>query len=282
MMKPRSLLRMLRILAHLAAGGILALYIRTLSRTGRRPPWIAAVVRRWHKQLCDILGIRVRVGGHLNPRCLLIGNHISWLDIPVIGAQGEIVFLSKADVRRWPLIGWLAEVAGTHFIERGANRIRELSEVLRRDIVQGRTLMIFPEGTTSNGTSVLRFHPRLFALAQETGLAIQPVALAYHRSGENRPDVLAPYIGEDKFLAHLLRVVGHPDLVAEVRFLPPMAIEEGTPRDLLARTSRRSIMDALAMDTDAGPSRPTGSGGRADPTIAPSGCLPHEGLPDVA
>jgi 1-acyl-sn-glycerol-3-phosphate acyltransferase len=273
---------MLRLIAHLAAGTTVALWVVVLSRLGRRPSWLPSVVRRWHRNLCDILGVRIRVHGRMDPDCLQIGNHISWLDIPVVGSQGEIGFLSKADVRGWPLIGWLAEVAGTHFIERGANRIPELSEALRRDIAQGQTLMIFPEGTTTDGRSVMRFHPRLFALALETGCKIQPVALGYRRAGDGKSDAIAPFIGDDTLVAHLMRVIHHPDLVADVRFLPPLDITEGTSRRVLAETSRHSIVVALGMDPAADPARRDPSAASASPAAKPPECIPTKGVANVA
>jgi 1-acyl-sn-glycerol-3-phosphate acyltransferase len=265
MMHARSLRRIALILAHLGAGATLALYIGVRSRFGRRPPRVPAMTSRWHRRLCEILGIRICVAGRPEPGCLLVGNHISWLDIPVVGAQGEIGFLSKAEVRDWPLIGWLAETAGTLFIERGAIRIQEISVVLRRGIGPGQTLMLFPEGTTSDGTSVLRFHPRLFALARENGLGIQPVALAYRRDGGATPDTVAPFIGDDTLLAHLLRVIRHPGLVAEIRFLPPVPHTEAAPRRILAERTRGAILDALGMDPDASPHDPTGTNPDSSP-----------------
>jgi 1-acyl-sn-glycerol-3-phosphate acyltransferase len=248
MMHPKTIRRGMLVAVHLGSGAIVAISIALLGRFGRRPTWIAAFTRHWHRRLCAILGIRIHVKGRLDPGCLLIGNHISWLDIPLVGGQGEIAFLSKAEVRRWPLIGWLADTAGTQFIERGAIRVAEISEVLRRRVREGRTLMIFPEGTTSDGASVLRFHARLFALAQETGLRIQPVALAYLRDADRTPDTVAPFVGDDTLVAHLLRVIRHPGLVAEIHFLTPLTCGEGVPRRALAEQARRAILDALEVD----------------------------------
>ncbi|WP_296805715.1 lysophospholipid acyltransferase family protein [Thiocapsa sp.] len=265
MSRVRSNRRLALILAHLSKGATLALYIGLLSRLGRRPARIADMTRRWYRGLCDILGIRIRVFGCAQPGCLLIGNHISWLDIPVVGAQGEIAFLSKAEVRDWPLIGWLAVTAGTLFVERGAIRIDELAGKLRK-IGRDRTLMLFPEGTTSDGSGVLRFHPRLFALAQETGLMIQPVALAYRCDADEMPDPVAPFVGDDTLLAHLLRVIRHPGLTAEIHFLPPMALDQDNiARRLLAERTRGAIVEALGMRPDAVPRPPT----RANPARIP-------------
>ncbi len=281
MAQARSLRTILLIAGHLATGTAIAGYIALLSRLGRRPDWISAATRRWHRRLCVILGLRVQVDGRPAPGCLLIGNHISWLDIPALGAQGEIGFLSKAEVRDWPLIGWLAETAGTHFIERRANRIHEISAMLHRRIAQGHTLMIFPEGTTSDGAEVLRFHPRLFALAREARLEIQPVAIAYRRAADGQRDTVAPFIGDDTLLAHLLRVIRHPGLTVEIRFLPPLPSVEETSRRALAERTRSAILDALGMDPQARPERPIPSPGPI-PFPAQPESIPQAGVPHVA
>lgn len=252
MTAPRSLWKIPQIIGHLAAGSTIALYIGLRSRLVGRPTWVPAAVRWWHRRLCSILGIRMRVHGRVDEDSLLVGNHISWLDIPVVGAHGEIGFLSKAEVRAWPLIGWLAEIAGTHFIERGAHQAQAISEVLLRRITQGHSLMIFPEGTTSDGTSVLRFHPRLFGLVQETGLRIQPVAIAYHRGEDKAPDPIAAFIGDDTLLESLLRIIRHSDLVVTVHFLPPLPVDQGVQRRVLAERTRLAITQALGMDPAEG------------------------------
>ncbi len=264
-----SVLRVPLILAHLISGAMVALGIIVLSRFGRRPPWIAAVVCWWHRRLCAILGIRIRLAGQLHPDCLLVANHISWLDIPIVGAQGEIGFLAKAQIRGWPLIGWLAEVAGTHFIQRGANRIQDVSAALRKDLALGRTLLIFPEGTTSDGTRVLRFHPRLFALAQEAGQRIQPVALAYREGQGDTPDTVAPFINDDTLVAHLLRIIRHPNLVADIHFLPPIAVTQYEPRHVLAQMSRRAIVASLGMPADIERSHAPATHDNARPDLHP-------------
>jgi 1-acyl-sn-glycerol-3-phosphate acyltransferase len=240
--------RVLSIIGHLGTATTIALYIRVSTRLGARPHWVPVVVRWWHRRLCTILGIRIQVQGRLETGCLLIGNHVSWLDIPVVGALGEVGFLAKSDIRAWHLVGWLAETVETRFIERGAHRTQALCNALIPEIQAGLRLMIFPEGTTSTGVSVLRFHPRLFALAQNAGVRVQPVALGYRSHGDRVPDAIAPFIGDDTFVAHLLRVVRHPGLVAEVRFLPALTTGPTEPRHRLADRTRRAIAEALGMD----------------------------------
>ena len=246
----RTLWRTLRIGELLVVGALICSYIHLAARVGRPPTWVPAVVRWWHGRLCRALGVRVRVCGVVADRCLLVANHISWLDVPVLGAQGQLGFLSKAEVRAWPLVGWMSAVAGTLFIERGANQASSVSAQIAGAIIQGRTLVIFPEGTTSDGRQVRRFHPRLFAAAQQPGLRVQPVAIGYRRGEDPAPDLEVPFVGEDTLVANLWRVVRHPDLVAEVRFLSPIEPQDGEDRKRFAARARLGIVEALGLPVD--------------------------------
>jgi lyso-ornithine lipid O-acyltransferase len=247
----RTLWRSLRVAEHLATGAAIALYVRIRSRDGRCPYWLPNLVSWWHGRLCRALGIRLRIEGQIQPGCLLVGNHVSWLDIPILGAQGELGFLSKAEVRTWPLIGWMAEIAGTLFIERGAHQAEHISSRLVADISRGRALMIFPEGTTTDGTCVQRFHPRLFGAAQGPGLRVQPVAIGYRAGDATTPDAQVPYVGEDTLVANLWRVIRHPELVARVHFLPPLEAVAGERRRELAARARSLIIESLALSPEA-------------------------------
>ncbi len=251
----RPLWKSLRVVEHLGTGALIALYLSLLTSVGHRPTWVPKVVRWWHGRLCRALGIRLSIQGHLEPGCLLVGNHVSWLDIPVLGAQGEIGFLSKSEVRGWPLIGWMAELAGTSFIERGAHQAERISAHLAEEVARGRSLMVFPEGTTTDGKQVRRFHPRLFVIAQAPGLQIQPVAIGYRRGSDPAPDPVVPFVGEDTLIANLWRVVHHPDLVAHIRFLSPIRPAEGQTRRALAEQAHSAILEGLGLNrrTDTGP-----------------------------
>lgn len=244
----RSLWRAARVIEHLTTGALITLYVSLTSRPGRRPAWLPRAVRWWHARLCRALGVRLQVDGRLVPQCLLVGNHISWLDIPILGALGEIHFLSKSDIRGWPLIGWMAGIAGTRFIARGAHQTDAVLAQLREDLADGRSLMLFPEGTTTAGDGVRRFHPRLFSLAQMPGMRVQPIAIRYRRGEDRRPDTEAPYIGDDTLIANLWRLIRHPDLVAHVQFLPPVQTLAGERRRVIAERARAAILDALDLD----------------------------------
>lgn len=238
-----SILRAARVIEHLLTGAAIALYVRAAWSLGTRPSWVPTASRWWHERLCRALGLRLDVSGKLAPGALLVANHVSWLDIPVLGAQDRMLFLSKAEVRRWPLIGWMAATAGTLFIARGANQATEIVTQIGERIRAGTPVVIFPEGTTTDGSRLQRFHPRLFSAAQQPGVRIQPVALRY---GDGQvPDPIAPFVGDDDLLSHLVRVLSHPGLTVSVRFLPPLDAE-GADRRRLAEQCRMAIADSLA------------------------------------
>lgn len=262
-----SLWRSLRVVEHLATGILIAVFISLRTRFDQPPPWVPRAVSWWQRRLCRALGVRLRVEGRIEPGCLLIGNHISWLDIPIVGTQGEIGFLAKSDVRGWPLIGWMTEIAGTRFIARGGHQTGDIAASLVADIAGGRPMMIFPEGTTTDGRTLGHFHSRLFRIAQGSGIRIQPVAIRYRAGEDPTPDHRVPYVGEDTLIANLWRLVRHPDLVACVQFLPPIAATEGDSRRTLAEQARSAIVDALALNPrGAGQSAP---GVSAEPIASP-------------
>ncbi len=240
-----ALWRGLRVLLHILTAFLLvAIPVALPQAVGPRPSWTPTLTCWWYRHLCQILGLRVAVAGGLAPGILLVANHISWLDIPVLGAQGDIAFLSKAEIRAWPLIGWMAKVLGTLFIHRGANQAREIADQIATRARAGQVVVIFPEGTTADGTQLGPFHPRLFAAAQASGVRLQPVALRY---GEpDRLDPIAPFIGDDQPLPHLMRVLRHPGIRVQVQFLPPIA-SAGLDRKGMAEACRRAIGEALGL-----------------------------------
>lgn len=247
--------RLLRTLAHVLTGALITLVVTLARILGRAPAWQPAVVRWWHRRLCRILALDIQVSGRPAERALLVANHVSWLDIPLLGAQGSVAFLSKAEVRRWPVIGWMAAVAGTLFIERGAHRFAQAIAAVRARLLAGQAVVVFAEGTTSDGTGVRRFLPRIFAVVQPPGpdhthqaehIQLQPVALRYGRGP--RPDTIAPFIDDTTLAHHLWQVLKHPGIAVRVSFLPPIDTR-GRDRRRLAESARTAILDALGRDT---------------------------------
>lgn len=135
----------------------------------------------YHRGICKIFGIDVKVHGKLiNQPSLLISNHISWLDIPVLSTLGPMSFVAKKEIGTWPIISQLASLQKTVFVERG-NRAKA-SETVREMMLrleQGNSILLFPEGTTTDGNRVLPFKTTLFSSAKETNAIIQPISLAY-------------------------------------------------------------------------------------------------------
>jgi 1-acyl-sn-glycerol-3-phosphate acyltransferase len=174
----------------------------------------------------------------------VVSNHVSWLDIPVLGATLPVCFLSKAEVRRWPLLGMLATMAHTVYIERGAHGARVVSEKIVAQLRGGRNVVLFPEGTTSDGKSVRRFVPRLFAAAIETESRLQPVAI--HYPPVRGVESVAPFFGGDRMGSHMLKVLAEPSIDVQVTFCPP--IHEMQSRRRLSELSREAIRVVIEQD----------------------------------
>jgi 1-acyl-sn-glycerol-3-phosphate acyltransferase len=258
-----TLWRGLRVLFHLLTAAVLvAIPIALPQALGRRPAWTPALTRWWYRRLCRILGLRLAVKGRMASGVLLVANHVSWLDIPVLGSQGDLCFLSKAEIRAWPLIGWMADVLGTLFIHRGAHQARDLADRIAGRLREGRTVVIFPEATTSDGSYLRPFHPRLFAAAQVSGARLQPLALRYGAPG--RTDPVAPFIDDEQPWPHLLRVLRHPGIRVEVSSLPVIP-SGGLDRKTMARLCRENIGKCLGIETTTDPA----TGPSPGPNLAP-------------
>jgi 1-acyl-sn-glycerol-3-phosphate acyltransferase len=184
-------------------------------------------VQAWAVRMLQILGIELQLRGAppaAGPM-LLVANHISWLDILVLHAARHCRFVSKADVRRWPLIGTLATGAGTLYIERESRRdamrvVHHMAESLRA----GEVLAVFPEGTTSDGRQLLPFHANLIQAAISADAPIQPVALSFIDVATQRQSFSPSYVGEETLVGSISRTLSGPPLAAVLVFgLPQRA-----------------------------------------------------------
>lgn len=207
---------------------------------GREPG--RRIVRWWFG--CAAHCLRLRFTEHGQPigqAALWCANHVSWLDIVVLGATHDLIFVAKSEVRRWPLLGWCAAAAGTLFLRRGADTssVAAMAGLLRR----GRSVAFFPEGTTGIGQRLGRFHSRHFAAAQSSAVPVQPVALRYREAGALSR--VAPFVGSDAFLPHLVRVLAKGGLDAEITYAPPIFPAAGQRRRSLARAAALAIETAL-------------------------------------
>lgn len=261
--------RLLRLSAHLGTGATLGLGVALCKALKLPHPWLPGLVGWWHRGLCRCLSLDVRPVGRTETAGLLVSNHVSWLDIPVLGGLVPARFVSKAEVRTWPLVGWLAGLAGTVFLQRGGHQASAVARSIGTRVHGGELVAIFPEGTTHDGRAPGRFHARLFAAAAQGEARVLPVAIRYGRGAV--PDPVAPYIGDDTLLAHLWRVLKHPGLSVTVTFLEPLASADLNRRQL-AEHCRTAIADAMTGATDrrawhprpSGRAPSPGAGGRAE------------------
>ncbi len=185
---------------------------------------------------------------------LWVANHISWLDIVIIGAQSPVTFIAKSEVAGWPVLGFLARHIGTLFVYRGdAEQNREIAETMSWSLRQGKRLVLFPEGTTTTGDRVLRFHAKLYQPAARVGSPVQAIAIAYDGAARDG----APFIGEDDFLPHLIRLLALERIDVRLTYCPPLAANR-LNRDTLAAQTRRQVEAALGLGPT--PTRRTDSG----------------------
>lgn len=234
--------RLTRGVVHLLHGmAIVAVCFPSMDAAAR-----ARKVQWWSAKVLRLLGITLQVEGKPRPAAaLLVSNHVSWLDIAVIHAAcPHARFVSKADVLRWPLLGWLIKSVGTLFIERERKRdaLRVVHEVAAA-LGRGETVAVFPEGTTGAGDKVLPFHANLLQAAIASHSPVQPVALRYHEPGQ-RFSVCAQYINQMTLVHSMWRVVSARGLGVNLRFL----LSEGSThadRRALAQHLREEIQQVL-------------------------------------
>ena len=216
----RALWRILRGLWHLLAGmWTLQLHFPRLSREQREMQ-----VQAWALELLALWGIHLKVLGQpvtAGP-ALLVSNHISWLDILVIHAARYCRFVSKSDVRGWPLVGALATGAGTLYIERSRRKdalrmVRDMADAMK----DGDVLAVFPEGTTSDGLSLLPFHANLIQSAIEAGAPVQPMSLKFVDARTGQPTLAPCYIGDDTLIGSVWSTLTAPPITAVVCFGEP-------------------------------------------------------------
>jgi 1-acyl-sn-glycerol-3-phosphate acyltransferase len=235
--------RVLRGVLHVLAGAWMCALVFPFLKAPQR----LQRVGRWCARMLELLGVQLRASG--TPRAgatLLVANHVSWLDILAINAVAPARFVSKADVRAWPLLGWLVACGGTLFIERERKRdaLRVVHQVAQA-LEAGDRVAVFPEGTTSDGHGLLPFHANLLQAAIATATPVQPIALRF--SDASQPvSAAAAYVGDTSLLQSLWWVVTARDLQAHVQWLPALGSRH-LDRRALADRLRGDIAQTLAL-----------------------------------
>lgn len=209
----------------------------------RAPDLRQRIRQRWSNRLLAITGVRLEHEGEaVQPGCLLVANHVSWLDIFVVNALAPAAFVSKAEVRHWPVIGTLAARNETVFLMRGSRgHARIINAEVGAILDAGRNVALFPEGTTTDGSHVLHFHAALLQPAVESGHPVQPVAISYLDADGGHS--LAPaYAGDTSLIECLMAIVGSRSLIASVSVGSPLPTCNGLHRKEIARRARDTIV----------------------------------------
>jgi 1-acyl-sn-glycerol-3-phosphate acyltransferase len=238
----RAIWRVVAGVLHVLLGGLICAVVFPFIGPARR----MHIVGRWSRGMLRALGIRVRQAGRVGTGpLLLVANHISWLDILAINAVQPARFVSKSDVRHWPLLGWLVACGGTLFIERERKRdaLRVVHQVAAA-LTAGEVIAVFPEGTTSDGHDVLPFHANLLQAAVATHAPVQALALRY--SCSRQPvSAAAAYVGETSLVASVWATVMAHRLCVQVQIGVPHVSTPGVDRRELAERLRQDILAAL-------------------------------------
>ena len=240
---PISVFRGCRLALHFLHGILLAIFYPHLNQTRQR-----RILKTWSRQLLAILNIGIRTEGPRLVRgetgCMVVANHVSWLDIFVLNAIYPSCFIAKAEVRSWPLIGWLCKRSDAIFIERAVRQNAasvnlRVSELLKQGVCVG----LFPDGTTTDGKQVGHFHSALVQSAIDAGAMLCPIAIRYQN--ENRKQSSAAAFTDELTLPQSIwRILRSPRFDALLVFTPALATT-GKNRRVLARAAQEAISQGL-------------------------------------
>jgi 1-acyl-sn-glycerol-3-phosphate acyltransferase len=274
----RSLLRtVIRVAAFLIhVGALVPLYL-IASPMGK--PWRRAIVDLFFRGCCVLTGVTVHRHGRpaAETPILYVANHVSYLDVPALGTLLDATFVAKSEVAAWPLFGWLARLSRTIFIQRSPRQADAERDLLAARLRAGDNVVLFPEGTTSDGTGLLPFKSSLFSAVGDGGATpwVQPVSIAYTRLADGCPvtPALAPlyaWLGEAEFAPHLWAVFGMKGVHVEIAFLPAVDARVFPSRKALARHCADEIARGLAWSRARAGHAPIGV---TRPDVAPHPAL---------
>ncbi len=198
----------------------------------------------WTATVCRIFGLRVIITGQVQDSAsLVVANHISWLDIPLLYSVAPMGFVAKAEIDGWPLAGFIARFGHSLFHDRGSHdSARGVHAAMIGRLQAGKRVTIFPEGGILPGWGVKSFHARMFAAAADSGAPVQPMMLRYVKNGRHYRDI--GFRPKEHFLANFFRVLTQAPRLAEVAILEPI-IANGRPRKELASTAQAAIAEAF-------------------------------------
>jgi 1-acyl-sn-glycerol-3-phosphate acyltransferase len=221
-----------------------------------RRPWSRTLPRFYHRRCCHILGFRVRpIGAPTSVRpVLFVANHVSYTDIAVLGSLICGSFIAKVEVARWPLFGRLAKLQRSVFVDRRVRSTRVQRDAMTARLAAGDALILFPEGTSGDGSRVLPFKSALLGAAEtrpEAGpIAVQPVSIAYTKlDGIPLGRLYRPFFawyGTMSLAPHLWRMIGLGTVDVAVEFHPPTSYADCGSRKALAQYCHGRIAGGVA------------------------------------
>jgi lyso-ornithine lipid O-acyltransferase len=202
----------------------------------QRAEWLQGVCRRTLRRVA----VEVRYDGEIPSGGLIVANHLSYADILALSSLAPCAFIAKKQVRSWPIFGWIAATAGTLFVDRErkmetAAFNQQLDEALR----SGLRIVLFPEGTSSDGSTVLPFRPPLFEPAIASAVAITPAWIGYEASSGSVANDIC-YWGDMTLVPHLFRMFAIRSITARVRF--GSAMREVKDRKQIAEATRNEVL----------------------------------------
>ncbi len=216
------------------------LFHNAFRRKNSAPPVRALWLQRHSRRALKIFNLEARADGPVPARGLLVSNHLGYLDILVLASLTPAVFVAKRDVKFWPVVGWLAQMGGTLFVNRERRaQVGRVNDEIQAALNQGALVVLFPEGASSNGQSVLPFKSALLEPAAQPAHLLSVGAIQYTINDGDVGDEVC-YWGGHTFFPHLLNLLGKRAVRATIRFAPVQ--RTGADRKQLARQLRGEIL----------------------------------------
>lgn len=239
------LITYLRLTNHIVIALLILFLVAPLVSDKRR----GMLIKSWSKKLLRILRIQLSIHGvevMSQQGCLIVANHISWVDIHAINACMPVQFVAKSEVASWPVFGQLARRLNTIFINRNSYRsIQVVNEYIQTALKKEDYVCIFPEGTSTNGQTVLDFRANLFQAAIDARAPCFPLAIEYTDLKTNLRSTTPAFIGEMGLIESIVRIVNSPPLIVKLHFCEPC--ENVGDRKILASQSRAKIKTILDL-----------------------------------
>lgn len=215
------------------------------------------IPQKWHRGCCRLAGVRVTMHGEPQTErpVLFVSNHVSYLDIVVLGSLVRASFVAKSEVADWPVLGWLSKIQNTVFIRRRRHAASGQRDELKTRLAQGDSLILFPEGTSGCGNHTLQFKSALFGVVEgddpQLPFPVQPVSVVYTKFGglpmdrAHRPFVA--WYGDMELAPHLWRLLGLGEISVDVIFHNPLTINDFPSRKALSSYCGRVVAEGVSV-----------------------------------